>query len=81
MSVLRENLESCIEVFQTLLKECQNDGALIDVAKKKWKDDHVCRVLVMACRTLDRKSIFPDPPVGPSPDDEENTLTNRNPKI
>ena len=81
MSVLRENLESCIEVFQSLLKAHQNDDALMDAAIKKWKDDHACRVLVMACQTLDRKSIFPDPPGVPSSGDEENILTNRNPKI
>ncbi|MCK5522442.1 MAG: hypothetical protein KAI83_04835 [Thiomargarita sp.] len=78
MTVLRDNLTACIQAFQELLNEHQNDKALVEAAKEKWDDeDDNRRQLVIACQA-DNMRLASD--TGrPSSDDDENTLTNRNP--
>jgi hypothetical protein len=77
VSVLRENLENCIEAFQSLLKAHQSDDALIDAVVKKWENKHhACRALVMSCQMDDFKKGYPDDSGGESSlDDDDNVLT------
>jgi hypothetical protein len=79
MTVLRDNLTACIQAFQQLLNEHQNDGALVEAAKEKWDDDDDNRrQLVIACQ-MGNMRLASDTGGLPSSDDDENILTNRNP--
>jgi len=79
MTVLRDNLTACIQAFQQLLNAHQNDDALIEAAKEKWDDeDDNRRQLVIACQAGNMR-LASDTGGLPSSDDDDNTLTNRNP--
>jgi len=80
MSVLRDNLQDCINAIQQLLDEYPDDDkALVKAAKEKWPNkNNVCRNLVIASQAAGGLRIGQEMG-GPNPDDDDNTLTGKRP--
>ncbi|MDM8567498.1 hypothetical protein QUF74_17850 [Candidatus Halobeggiatoa sp. HSG11] len=80
--MLRDNLKYCVAELQKLLEEHQDDDKLIEAAENKWPDErNILRNLIIASgrKDVNLRGSLPTEEGGPGSEDDENTVTNKNP--